>query len=93
MAKTGRVPEKMTTMHTLYHLYEPPCSFETKESDEMDVYRICVDGVVIRYDEGLHHITMTVEGFLSSDVTEVLIQDLVQKLYLIEEEHFQVEQV
>ena len=93
MAKTGSVLEQETKMHTLSQLYEPPCSFEAKESEEMDVYRICIDGVVIRYDEGSHHITMTVEGSLPSEVTEVLVQDLVQKLYLIEEEYFQVEQV
>ena len=93
MAKTGSVLEQETKMHTLSQLYEPPCSFEAKESEEMDVYRICIDGVVIRYDEGSHHITMTVEGSLPAEVTEILVQDLVQKLYLIEEEYFQVEQV
>ena len=91
--KKGNILEDNPRRFALSRLYKPPCSFQTIESEELDVYRICIDGVVIRYDEESHHIAMTIEGTLSPDLTEILIQDLVHKLFLIEGEIFQAEQV
>ena len=60
------------------------------DSLELDVYRICIDGVVVRYCEESYHIMLTIEGTLPANTVNILVQDLLQKLFVIEGAIFQV---
>ena len=53
-------------------------------TDEHRVYRLCVEGVTVRYVEGWHDIRLTVEGVLPSRTVEMIRLDLLTKLTAIE---------
>ncbi|MCL4692517.1 MAG: hypothetical protein KJ060_08400 [Candidatus Hydrogenedentes bacterium] len=67
-------------------LYQPPMPHDDLPSneDESDIYRVCVDGVVVRYAEDWHSIQVTVEGELSAGIIGMLKADLVEKVESLE---------
>lgn len=65
---------------TLAALYHPPVELEEVSGKDFDVFRLKVDGVMVRYNEKGDHIVMTIEGELSSELVEVLTGDLKEKL-------------
>lgn len=54
--------------------FSPPIPHCVLESDEYKVYRILIDGVVVRYVEDMFEIAVTVEGDLSPEKLVVLRQ-------------------
>jgi len=67
-------------------LYKPTVAHEpaVKSGDEHNVYRIKVEGVVVRYVEEMHAIQMTVEGDLPQNTLDALTRDLLDKLSKLE---------
>jgi hypothetical protein len=67
-------------------LYLPPVHHEPlpKVEDEYGVFRIKVDGVIVRYVEESWSIQMTVEGSLPQETIDLLTTDLVEKLIALE---------
>ena len=65
----------------LASLYNPPLEFEEhSREEEYDVFRISVNDVAVRYHEKGDYLVMTIEGELSQEVMETLVEDLVAKL-------------
>ncbi|MES0098340.1 hypothetical protein [Mesorhizobium sp. M0019] len=67
-------------------LYTPdvPHSKMPEITDEHRVYRLCVEGVTVRYVEDWYDIQLTVEGVLPSRTVEMIRLDLLAKLTAIE---------
>ncbi len=67
-------------------LYKPAVTHDevAKSEDEYNVHRIKVDGVVVRYVEGMESVQMTVEGELPEKTLEALTRDLLEKLSRLE---------
>lgn len=67
-------------------LYTPPIPHEVlpEDEDEYGVYRIRVEGTVVRYVESSYDVLVTVEGDLSSEMVHTLQRDLIQKLAQLE---------
>ena len=79
----------------LDRLYRPEIEHEFVPRDEQNfeehnVYRICIDGVTVRYVEDSHAIVLTVEGSLPPSVLDVLVADLRGKLSRLESAKFDV---
>ena len=68
-------------------LYRPPIAHEVmpEQENEYNIYRIRVDGVVVRYVEDRFTVQMTIEGELQPEAVEQLREDLVQKLETVEQ--------
>ena len=68
-------------------LYVPSVPHEVipQQEDEYNVYRIRVDGVVVRYVEESYTVQATIEGDLPADSIQHLRKDLIRKLELIEQ--------
>jgi hypothetical protein len=68
------------------HLYKPAVAHEpvAKPDDEHNVYRIKVEGVVVRYVEEMDAIQVTVEGDLPQKTLDALTHDLIDKLSALE---------
>ena len=56
----------------------------SKRPDGHRVYRLCVEGVTVRYVEGWHDVRLTVEGVLPDRTVEMIRLDLLTKLTAIE---------
>jgi hypothetical protein len=70
-------------------LYSPPIAHQKtlRDEDEEDSYRIwriLVEHVVVRYDEGMSGVIMTIEGELPDSVSTILVEDLRKKLSAVE---------
>jgi hypothetical protein len=78
----GAAPD-LDLAHKLYHP-DLPHQATPKGPDEHNVFRICIDGVVVRYVETGHSIQMTVEGDLPQASVQALVSDLVTKLSSLE---------
>lgn len=67
-------------------LYKPSVAHEelAKSEDEYNVYRIIVEGVVVRYVEQVTSIQMTVEGELPQKTLDTLTRDLLDKFSALE---------
>ena len=52
--------------------YSPPIDHGVVKNVEFRTHKISIDGVIVRYDEGSHDITITVEGNLPEDVIATL---------------------
>ncbi len=64
----------------LEELYRPTLAHEALESDEYDITRIEVAGVVVRFQEGFDRVTMSVEGDLPEPTIAALRDELHTKL-------------
>jgi len=53
-------------------------------TNEHRIYRLCVEGITVRYVEGSYDIGLTVEGVLPSRTVEMIRLDLLAKLTAIE---------
>ncbi len=81
----GAVPEQ----ELLESLYQPDVATEIianddPDDDEYGVYRIRVDGVVVRYVEDMYSIRITVEGELPEEIVERLRKDITDKFAALE---------
>jgi hypothetical protein len=67
-------------------LYTPNLPHESIPDDgnEFGIHRIRIDGIVVKYHEGMHWIHVTIEGELSSETVAALQSDLQQKLCALE---------
>jgi hypothetical protein len=69
-------------------LYEPAIPFEPLPNDEeaadYDTTRIVVDGVVLRFVQGMSDVNLTVEGALPRPTLEGLAEELRSKLSRLE---------
>lgn len=64
----------------LEELYLPATAHESLDSDEYDITRVEVAGVVVRYQEGFEAVTMSVEGALPGATIAELRDELRSKL-------------
>jgi hypothetical protein len=78
----GRAPDQ----NLLARLYRPPVDHEElpASAEEHQVHRIKVQGVVVRYVQGMDSVQMTVEGELPQPVTSALTRDLLDKVSKLE---------
>lgn len=76
-------------------LYCPSLPHEAlpQNEDQYRIYRIRVDGVVVRYVEESYSVQVTVEGRLPSEVVEHLRQDLTRKLEALEQSPMVCEEI
>jgi len=67
-------------------LYEPPLGFAALSDLEAEygVKRIRLDGVIVRYVQDSHSIQVTIEGELSQQTLDVIINDLTDKFARLE---------
>ena len=83
-SKLGRAPD----LDLLSTLYQPPLEYTAIPSDDPDeynVFRIRVQGVVVRYVEKSDTLQVTVEGDLPRHSIETLQSDLLNKLMALED--------
>ncbi|MFN0057398.1 MAG: hypothetical protein ACKVX7_02990 [Planctomycetota bacterium] len=68
------------------NLYRPPIPHEQMPTVEFEfnVFRIKVDGIVVRYVEDTYSVQLTIEGELPTATVEVLTSDLSKKLGVVE---------
>lgn len=80
--KLGKTPN----LDVIKKLYNPNINHEIipKDEDEYAVYRISIEGIIVRYVEGHHAIQVTIEGELPSYIIEQLTNDLLHKFSLLE---------
>ncbi len=80
----GKYNEENLTL--LENLYNPNLAHEDVpvNEDEYGIYRIQVDGVIVRYVEDTFSIQVTVEGEISKKMIEILKADLLEKFSRIE---------
>jgi hypothetical protein len=72
-------------VETFAKLYQPSVVHEeASRPDEFNVHRIKIDGVVVRYVQGMLSIHVTVEGNLPQPTLDALAADLVMKLSKLE---------
>lgn len=76
-------------------LYKPdiPHEQQPKNEDEYNVYRINIDGVIVRYVENSHLVQVTVEGELPETVIDKLKADLLEKFSLLENTDCYIEDI
>jgi hypothetical protein len=74
-------------------LYCPDSSFNelTTEDDEHGVFRIEVDGIVVRFKENGFSIQAIVEGVLSDNRVQALKASVLEKLALLENTEWEIE--
>lgn len=89
MLGPGAEPERI---ESLYSVPIPHAALESRD-DEHAVHRIVVEGVTVRYVEGMFALAMTVEGELPDEVIGVLVEDLRGKLSKIEGHAYRVERI
>jgi hypothetical protein len=65
-------------------LYSPDVPHSQMPQQEYNVFRISVDGVIVRYVEDLYSVQVTVEGNLPEDVIEKIKSDVLEKFSLLE---------
>jgi hypothetical protein len=72
-------------------LYAPPVPHEAipDKEGEFQVRRINVNGVVVRYNEDMWAVRVTVEGDLPTSVTDTIVSDFVNKLSALEQKPFE----
>ncbi|HEX5055403.1 MAG TPA: hypothetical protein VFX02_02790 [Gammaproteobacteria bacterium] len=88
-ARTGHTPDA----RLIRNIYSPAMAHEKlPEADgEYNVYRIRVDGVVVRFVEESHCIQVTVEGELPQSTSEVIRQDTLAKVSALDNAEYEVE--
>lgn len=86
VAKIEEELEVLPDRDLVSRLYRPPIPHEdlTSNENEYNVFRIRVDGVVVRYVEDWHSVQVTVEGELSTDTIGMLKADLLKKISSLE---------
>jgi hypothetical protein len=89
LADTAKLAEELGTppdLDAFDCLYRPSIPHEaiTADDDKFDVFRVRIEGVVIRYVEGIHGIRMTVEGDLPLDTIKPLVAELRDRLASLE---------
>ncbi len=77
------------------NLYKPNIPHEQlpKDEDEYNVYRINIDGVIVRYVEDMFYVQVTVEGELPETVIDKLKADLLEKFSLLENTDCYIEDI
>ena len=63
-------------------------SLATADEEHFGRYRVSVDGVTVRFDEGMHGVTVTIEGELPQGTTNSILSQLKQKLTSIEQAEY-----
>jgi len=75
-------------LSSVKELYRPSVPHEAipenEDDDELEVHRIRIGDVVVRYVEGMYGIQLTVEGTLPKETIDQLKLDLSQKFSLLE---------
>jgi hypothetical protein len=86
MQELARTLGARPNLDSLTTLYRPnvPHELVPQEDDEFSVFRIKVDGIVVRYVEEMYSIQMTVEGDLQQRTFDALAADLLEKLTTLE---------
>jgi hypothetical protein len=75
-------------------LYSPQVPFETMPTVEAaGVFRIKINGIVVRYVQDMTTVQMTVEGVLPQDTIDTLTSDLLGKLSAIENTRYEMKQL
>ena len=77
---------------TLYHPSIPHEAMPDVEG-EFQISRIKVDGIIVRYVEGMHSIQMTVEGDLLQRLIDHLVSDLVAKMGILENTRYEMKRL
>jgi len=95
MEKLGKKLGIRPDLDQVANLFRPPIPHE--EMPEVQggyrIFRIKVDGVVIRYVVDSHSIQLTVEGDLAQATVEVITSDLLSKLSALENTKFVLTQI
>jgi hypothetical protein len=76
-------------------LYRPELLHEEvpRVEHEYNVFRIRIDGIVVRYVEDMHSIQMTVEGNLPQTSVQALVSDLLAKLSALDNAPYEAKQL
>ncbi len=74
----------LTVLENLYKPAIPHKEIPQGEDDDYGLYRLEIDGVQVRYLEGMDRVDLTVEGNLPADTVTTLVNDLKQKLTELE---------
>lgn len=76
-------------------LYQPDLPHEEipKVESEYNVFRIRINGVVVRYVEDSHSVQVTIEGDLPQASAQTLVSDLVTKLSTLENAPYEANQL
>jgi len=78
----------------LKELYLPDIEHKVLENETHgDETKIEINGVVVRYNEDMHSIIMTVEGNLESDIIENINRQVAQKISLLEGEKYTIREL
>jgi len=78
----------------LKELYLPDIEHKVLENETHgDERKIEINGVVVRYNEDMHSIIMTVEGNLESDIIENINRQVAQKFSLLEGEKYTIREL
>lgn len=87
----GKEPE----LDLITSLYSPNISHQIipENNEEYNVYRINIDGVVVRYVEESWTVQVTVEGELPDEVIELLKANLLEKFSLLENTECYIEMI
>jgi len=75
-------------------IYRPDVQHESvpEVEEEYETHRIIVDGVIVRYVEDRHGVQMAVEGQLPKDIIKKLVEDVRNKLSILENSVCDVEE-
>lgn len=86
---------KEPNLDLIKSLYSPNIPYQNiPENDkEYKIYRICIDGVIVRYVEGSVSVQVTVEGELPEETVEILKSDLLEKFSLLENTECDIEMI
>jgi hypothetical protein len=73
-------------------LYAPPVPHQkiAERENEFQVYRIDVNGVIVRYNEQGSSVLITIEGDLPASTADILVSDLVDKLSTLERRPYEI---
>lgn len=77
------------------NLYTPniPHRSIPKDKEEYNVYRISIEGVIVRYVEDSRTVQVTVEGELPEETIEILKADVLRKFSLLENTECNIEMI
>ncbi|MGK7873956.1 MAG: hypothetical protein AB4426_11790 [Xenococcaceae cyanobacterium] len=83
LAKELGIEPNIDLINNLYSPEIPHQQIPDKD-DEYGVYRISIDGIIVRYVEELFAVQVTVEGHLPEKLIEIIKSDMLKKISILE---------
>jgi len=85
----GKEPE----IDLIKDLYRPDVPHSQMPQEEYNVFRIKIDGVIVRYVENLYAVQVTVEGNLPEEIVDSIKSDLYEKFSMLENSTGDIEMI